>query len=298
MTMTPLMAVQHVRRMRGGSQAQLLRASDSNLYVVKFTNNPQGVKILANDWIVSLLARRLGLPVPEVATVEVSRWLVRSTPDLCFELSCGTVACTEGQHFGSRFAVVPQEGNVVEILPAAFMVRITNLETFIGALIVDKWTCNTDRRQALFVRSAECTSSYSAMFIDQGHCFNAVQWDFPDSPLYGLYGSRDVYMQVTGWDCFEPWLSRAQAMDAQEVWDIAKSTPPTWYDHDKYGLERLVDRLTARQSRLRRLLSDLKRSSVNPFPLWRDASSSYPGCKRAAASLLPTSPNGVLADNS
>ena len=42
-------AVQHVRKMRGGAQAHLLRASDNRFYVTKFQNNPQGARILAND---------------------------------------------------------------------------------------------------------------------------------------------------------------------------------------------------------------------------------------------------------
>jgi hypothetical protein len=34
----PTEAVQHVRRMRGGAQAQLMRARDGHFYIVKFQN--------------------------------------------------------------------------------------------------------------------------------------------------------------------------------------------------------------------------------------------------------------------
>ena len=53
----PLYAVQHIRRMRGGSQAHLMRASDGAYYVTKFQNSPQGVRILANE----MFATSLGL---------------------------------------------------------------------------------------------------------------------------------------------------------------------------------------------------------------------------------------------
>src|ERR1700721_107528 len=43
-----VVAVEYVRRMRGGSQAHLLRCSDGEYYVVKFQNNPKGTRILAN----------------------------------------------------------------------------------------------------------------------------------------------------------------------------------------------------------------------------------------------------------
>ncbi len=50
----------------------LMRCDDSNYYVVKFQNNPQGVRILANDLLGARLAAGLGLPMP---AAEV--WLVR-----------------------------------------------------------------------------------------------------------------------------------------------------------------------------------------------------------------------------
>ncbi len=278
--MKPLLAVQHVRRMRGGSQAQLIRASDSRLYVLKFTNNPQGVRILANDWIASRLARRIGLPTPEVAVVEVSEWLIRSTPELSFELPSGRAACNEGVHFGSRFAVDPQKGTVIDLLPISCLSRVKNRIAFIGALVLDKWTCNSDRRQAVYVRTAG-TTGYSAVFIDQGHCFNATNWDFPESPLYGVCDMRDVYLQVTGWQSFEPWLTRAETLDAQVIWEFAKSTPLVWYEHDVLGLERLVSQLIARQGRLRRIIADLQHSTVNPFLKWQRPCSSYPVARAA-----------------
>ena len=44
-------AVEHVRRLRGGAQSHLLRCDDGDYYVVKFKNNPQGVRILANEML-------------------------------------------------------------------------------------------------------------------------------------------------------------------------------------------------------------------------------------------------------
>jgi hypothetical protein len=44
-----LQAIEHIRRMRGGAQSQLMRCSDENYYVVKFQNNPQHRRILVND---------------------------------------------------------------------------------------------------------------------------------------------------------------------------------------------------------------------------------------------------------
>ncbi len=60
-----------VRRMRGGAQSHLMFCSDRAYYVVKFTNNPQHVRILANEMLANRLAEYAGLPVPACAPVDV-----------------------------------------------------------------------------------------------------------------------------------------------------------------------------------------------------------------------------------
>jgi hypothetical protein len=80
--MAALSAVQQIRRMRGGSQSHLMRASDGHYYITKFQNNPQHCRILANEFLASRLGLYLGLPMPKVAVIEVSDWLVSNSPDL------------------------------------------------------------------------------------------------------------------------------------------------------------------------------------------------------------------------
>ena len=55
------LALEQIRRMRGGAQAQLMRCADEAYYVVKFRNNPQGPRILANELLGTRLAARLGV---------------------------------------------------------------------------------------------------------------------------------------------------------------------------------------------------------------------------------------------
>jgi hypothetical protein len=56
-----LIATGHIRAMRGGAQSHMLTASDGHAYVVKFANNPQSVRVLANEWLASSIGRALGL---------------------------------------------------------------------------------------------------------------------------------------------------------------------------------------------------------------------------------------------
>src|SRR3974377_315201 len=63
-------AVEFIRRMRGASPPCLLGCDDGAGYVVKFRNNPQHVRVLANEMLASRLALLVGLPVPEPTFVE------------------------------------------------------------------------------------------------------------------------------------------------------------------------------------------------------------------------------------
>jgi hypothetical protein len=112
---------------------------------------------------------------------------------------------------------------------------------------------------------------YSATFIDQGDCFNAGEWTFPDSPLRGAYANNCVYEGVKGWEEFEPALSRAEEMDAHAIWRCAADIPEEWYEGDRDGLDRLVQALHQRRGEIRKLILEFRRSNRNPFPNWRDS---------------------------
>ena len=145
-------AVQHIRRMRGAAQGHLMRCSDEHLYIVKFRNNPQHPRVLANELLATRLAECAGLPVPVTMIVEVGKWLVKHTPELHVQLPHGVIQCQPGLQFGSRYVTSLQDGPVFDYFPAKMLGRVQNLEAFVGMLIIDKWTGNTDLRQAAFWR--------------------------------------------------------------------------------------------------------------------------------------------------
>jgi hypothetical protein len=62
-----------------------------NFYVVKFRNNPQHLRVLANEMLATRLAERAGLPVPGTEVVEVDEWLVEHTPELSIQLAHNTI---------------------------------------------------------------------------------------------------------------------------------------------------------------------------------------------------------------
>ncbi len=265
-----VLAIEFVRRMRGASQPFLMRCDDDFFYVVKFQNNPQHVRVLANEMLAGRLAQRVGLPVPGCAIVEVGPELTPANGPLRFEFGTRTVPCEPGLHFGSRLAGLPSRSLIVDFLPDRLLRRVANLAPiFLGAFVLDKWTCNCDGRQVIFQRDADSEgSSYSAFLIDHGFCFNDGEWNFPDSPIRSLYPRRLVYESVRGLRSFEPYLSRIENLPPGELEACVREIPSAWCNGGRDQLLRLVERLYERRRRLRQLIIDAKNSSLRPFPNW------------------------------
>ena len=105
--------------------------------------------------------------------------------------------------------------------------------------------------------------------IDQGFCFNAGEWNFPDAPLRGLYARSRVYEGVTGMHSFAPWLERLEKNITEKVLaELAEEIPPTWYDDEYDAVLRLLEQLHKRKRRVEELLLSAKNSNRQPFANW------------------------------
>jgi hypothetical protein len=270
--------MEQIRRMRGGAQSHLMRCSDGHYYVVKFQNNPQHRRILVNEMLGTRLAARLGLPTTPVAVIEVSEELIRLTAELAMELPRSRTPCVAGPQFGSRYPGDPRQLTLHDFLPDEQLRGVVNLHTFAGMLVFDKWTCNTNGRQTVFFRKlpgrapAEMSAEepvYETVMIDQGFCFNAGEWNFPDAPLRGLYARNRVYEGVIGMESFSPWLERIEKHITERVLDeIGREIPPSWYEDDYDTLVKLLEQVYRRRRRVPELILDTKRCARQPFPNW------------------------------
>lgn len=287
-------ALEQIRRMRGGAQSHLMRCTDGHYYVVKFQNNPQHRRVLVNELLGTRLASRLGLPTTPVAIVEVSEELICLTPDLAMEHPRHRSPCQPGLQFGSRYPGDPRHLTLHDFLPDQQLLQVENLHDFAGMLVFDKWTCNTNGRQTLFVsdpRGAQAPGAspaasaaggpgagspeetpgagYRAFMIDQGFCFSAGDWRFPDAPLRGLYSRNRVYEGITGMESFGPWLERLEKRITERVLDeVSRDIPPEWYEDHYDELLRLLEQIYRRRARVPALLLEAKKSSRQPFPNW------------------------------
>jgi hypothetical protein len=251
-----------------------MRCSDGNYYVVKFQNNPQHRRILVNEMLGTKLAALLGLPTTEIAIIEVSKELIRLTPGLRMELQRTHIPCQPGLQFGSRYVGDPRNLNLLEFQSDNHLLTALNLIDFIGMLVFDTWTCNTDGRQIILARQDRGTPC-RAWMIDQGFCFNSGEWNFPDSPRRSLHPRNVVYQQVRGIKSFEPWLAKLESEIRMKVLsEIVETIPPEWYESDTDALHRLLEQLDSRRHRVRELLWSVRCFSPLFFPNWIDSSTS------------------------
>ncbi len=111
---------------------------------------------------------------------------------------------------------------------------------------------------------------YRTLMIDQGFCFNAGEWNFPDAPLRGLYARSRVYEGVTGMDSFAPWLERLEKRITEKVLgELAEEIPPAWYEDDYDAVLRVLEQLYRRKRQVEELILSAKSSNRQPFRSWK-----------------------------
>ncbi len=276
----PLTAVRHVRKMRGGAQAHLLEADDGHWYVVKFRNNPQHRRILVNELLAAEFLNYLKIATPETAVISVSREFLEANPEVRITLGTRRVEIEPGWHFGSCYPGDPARTAVYDFLPDSLLSAVVNLEDFRAVLVFDKWVANADGRQSVFYRalvrrgddrspSLPGRPGFVARMIDHGFAFDGPHWDFPESPLQGLYARRTVYQSVGSLRDFEPWLEQVVNFPEEVIDRAWKRIPPAWIEGDEDALEHLLERLFERRKRVPDLVAACRQARADPFPNWR-----------------------------
>lgn len=274
----PVEAVRLIRKMRGGAQAHLIECADGHAYVVKFTNNPQHRRILANEWVSSEFLRYLGLSTPETAVVNLSADFLAANPDVYIQLGRERTSIPAGWHFGSRFPGDVTRTVVYDFLPDTLLNKVANLRELLGMLAFDKWTGNADSRQAIFFRArvselgpsgAPERLGFVAQMVDNGYVFEGPHWRFPESAIQGLYFRTLVYDEVRGLESFEPWLERIRNFPEEIVDRAVNSMPRSWLEGDEDAFERLLAQLLRRRARVPDLIAACRDARNDPFPAWK-----------------------------
>ena len=275
----PIRARRHVRRMRGGAQSHLVECEDGGFYIVKYVSNPQHRRILPNEWVASVILRYLQIAVPETAIIEIPDYFIREFPEASIQLGTRVITPDPGWHFGSKFPGDPARMATYDFVPDQLLKQVHNLRDFLGVLAFDKWTGNSDGRQAVFFRAqinewlpgAEANPrkmGFIAFMIDHGYVFNGPHWDFISSPILGLYPRKMVYNTVRSLDDFRPWLDQIVHFPEHVIDEALRQIPPQWVLGEEEQLEKLLGVLLRRRKQVPHLIEDARLAKMNPFANW------------------------------
>lgn len=221
-----IIALLHIRKLRGGSQPILVRADDGFFYVVKFLNNLQGSNLLFNEALGTELFRRAGLLVPEWRSVYVSEDFLDRYPACWMETENGRRRPMASWCFGSRYVSLRNTA-LYEILPASSFSRIGNRRDFWTAWVLDMLCGHTDIRQALFLE--RYFQSFEAYFIDHGHLFGGATGGAMPNYMASRYLDPRIYAHVSTSVEDADEIQRAiQSLDLTALSNVVSSLPEGW----------------------------------------------------------------------
>ncbi|CAH1195054.1 hypothetical protein PAECIP111893_00604 [Paenibacillus plantiphilus] len=256
-----IQVTQYVKPLDGWSRPHLMLCDDGNFYVIKLLSNPQGVKVLVNEFICSQLAKQLNLPIPEGKILFISKRVINSHPTLKSVLQ-------EGPHFGSRF--IPSGIHQPTCLDLA---RCTNIEQAADMIVFDYWLDNNDRHvwrpaeQNLIVTGG---SEPKIWMIDQANVFNGPAWSIESlikkmnifNAYWGTLYQRFVPF-IDGPNPFRNSVSKFQSLTKGELFNVVFNIPAEW-NVSEQELTILVNYMEHR----RKVMYYMIQSVHVHFPIW------------------------------
>jgi hypothetical protein len=240
-----LSANKYIRKMKGGSQSILVQCDDNRFYVVKMAGNPQGPCVVANEFLGSVIAGAVGLPVAESMVIHLSDYFIDSEPDIWFELPSGRKRPDAGLHFGSLLVGQPYgPQRPSEYISPSRVNAIANRDAFLGMYILDVWANHQDNRQAVLLGRSD-DDGQEAFFIDHGHMFGGPDWNFRERPGAALHLESSVYCELWHDEVVSSWISHFQTVLPEILSWVTSILPPKWYNGDLRSLmEGLIHRLS------------------------------------------------------
>jgi len=216
--------LRYIRKLRGGSQPILAKASDGEFYVVKFMNNLQGPNLLFNEAMGTELYKMCGLPVPHWKPLLVPEAFIDENRACWIEGAKGLLRPEAGICFGSHY-LGSNGRKLYEILPGTYFARVLNRAGFWLAWLVDICAGHTDNRQGIFEEGAD--GHLTAYFIDHGHMFSGPTGDQRPRVVASRYMDPRVYSGTPpGFLLALPKV--IDKLNVEQLWDKAQMLPREW----------------------------------------------------------------------
>lgn len=222
--------------MNGSMQSLLVRDSASRLWIVKMRSDHQGPNALANEFLGTSLCQALGLPVPEVRGIQLTRAFF-ADKRTWFETNTGKERPKEGLHFASRYFPESTGKEVVDFLPATVRPFLKNRDDCLGIFLFDVWAMHTDYRQALFFADQ---GSMHMIFIDHGHLFGGPFWSKVE-PFFGNRMMQSFAVQdAARAGTVDAWIDRMHQVLPSTLQTAISRVPTHWYAGDIQRLHTML----------------------------------------------------------
>lgn len=235
-----------VRDLPGASRPRQILASDGRIYAVKRPNNPQTPNALAAEWLATALMAAAGAPVPNMRLIDIDG--------------------IAGPSLAIPYAVDPREAIIYDFLPIEASDMIGNLESLVGAFVLDRWLANADSRQVVYFRkngllsnatlnieSDSFTAPLRAMLIDQGCCLNGPEWNLRVGPRHCPTREKHWLSLPNLPQVLHSWINRVQDLSLDVLKEKLASVPQQWLP-EYHDPELLLKALRRRQERLGELV--------------------------------------------
>lgn len=229
-----------IRKMLGGSQPILVEGSDGLLYVLKFTNNPQGPNLPFNESMGTELFKACGIQTPTWRPLILTQQFVDVNRSCWMETEQGVQPPEAGLCFASRF-VGGSSSRLREILAGRSYQCVRNRIDFWLAWLLDTCFDHTDSRQAIFVE--DFPGELLAWFIDMGNLFGGAIGNqrasfrrccYLDMRIYADIGSEEILRLA----------ETVRSIDATALWRLVRMLPENWISASAMGgFARGLDRL-------------------------------------------------------
>jgi len=228
-------------------------ANDGFQYAIKTQKAGESSRLLINDFFGTLLAKELGLPVPDPSIVTITRALA-TQHNIALPKDGDVIA------FGSRFwenseAHTPDPNNA-----KYFDESVKSLVA--GSIVFDTWVWNEDARQFL---GLQVDSRMSLKLFDNDGAFNRNDWliEKPTSKVSfqkrELIEWSETQLYNKNETLFNDWLVRLENINKAQLENLGGHLPPQWlnsingnFKNGKFA--ELISALDRRRFRVRGLL--------------------------------------------
>lgn len=217
----------------GVTKPFVLLCDDGNQYYTKFKQNPEGTRVLANEYVCAKLADQLKLPLANPTLINVDKDFI----DLYGKTISDHIECEEelskGLHFGTK-----KINKAFQISNAKMIESATNIQVIPEIILFDQLVCNTDRDcnggNLIFDQS-----NMQIVVIDHSHVFEiGTLWDATQLNIrigskfepftQNGYIFRKLVPFVRGYNPFDPIMGKMSGISNEFLWHIINEIPDEW----------------------------------------------------------------------